>query len=114
MSERDFESPFATPEGAEERIAMFDAAKTEAAKAGERFRQGITDEPQEGKRYMRLALPEGTKAVSLTFVSDHGGDTLDIQNGRLIEIDKKGVPVNPIIRDFLQRGEFPYTLTPEE
>jgi len=100
-------------EQVQERLAAYEKTKQDAAEARKEFRIGIVDVPQPGKAYIRFELPEGQLARGFSFGDDErGGDVLEVRNGALIELGKKGLPVNPVLRQRVESGELDVSVFP--
>lgn len=98
-----------------ERIDAYENAKREAAEARKEFRVGITETPQIGKTYVRFDFPEDQRTRGFTFGDDErGGDILQVPNGAYVELDAKGFPVNPVLRDLVEKGELDLSGFPKE
>lgn len=114
MKENEPKAPFEDLSEKEigERLRAFDAAKRNAFASGAEYRSGIfaTPEVSGDRRIAQLQLPEGTTGIGLTFSSKTGGDVLELTNGTWLELDKNGIPTNPVVRERYELGEFPYTL----
>lgn len=94
----------------EEKIGrMFDVLKQrekDAPEARKKSWEGIVEAPQSGRTYVRFTLQEGQLGRGFTFGDDErGGDVLEVPNGAFIELDKKGLPVNPVLRERVESGE---------
>lgn len=113
MSGPENESPFATPEGADERIRAYEEVQRETKRALASDRVGIVAEPERGKRYKRLVLPESEKGekrlgIGLTyFDEEHGGRVVHLTNGEYVEVDVRGIPVNPVLAQYWKEGKLP-------